>query len=146
MVLACESIFSRTSFDARPQNLHTFSKVNPKYIQRTCPTEQARYSFHLPFSYNLLILLARVNRASTNVKSWYLRKVTTQKITKFFQLTSFTSKRWRNSYRFITGNGIWKCKKASFSVQVESSRNKSQSFWIHEFYMDYDGGHKNIWV
>ena len=48
MVLACESIFSRTSLDARPQNLHTFSKVNPRYIQRTCPVGQARYSFHLP--------------------------------------------------------------------------------------------------
>ena len=52
---ACE----RTSLDARPQNLHTFSKVNPKYIQCTCPVGQARYNFHLPFSYNLQFLLAR---------------------------------------------------------------------------------------
>ena len=65
MVLACESIFSRTSLDARPQNLHMFSKVNPKYIQRSCPVGQARYSFHLPFSYNLQFLLARGNGAST---------------------------------------------------------------------------------
>ena len=59
VVLACESILSRTSLDARPQNLHTFSTVNTKYIQRTCPVGQARYSFHLPLSYNLQILLAR---------------------------------------------------------------------------------------
>ena len=32
MVLACESIFYRTSLDDRPQNLHKFSKVNLKYI------------------------------------------------------------------------------------------------------------------
>ena len=59
MVLACESIFSRTSLDAKPQNLHPFSKVNLKYIQHTCPVGQARYSFHLPFSYDLQILLAQ---------------------------------------------------------------------------------------
>ena len=68
MVLACERIFFRTSLYARPQNVHTFSKVNPKYIQCTCPVGQARYSFHLPFSYNLQILHARGNGASTNVK------------------------------------------------------------------------------
>ena len=62
MVLACERIFSRTSMDARPQNLHTFSEVKLKYIQRTRPMGQARYSFHLPFSYNLQI----GNGASTN--------------------------------------------------------------------------------
>ena len=55
MVLACESIFSGTSFDARPQNLHTFPKVNLRYIQHTCPVRQ--------FS------LARGNRASTNVEA-----------------------------------------------------------------------------
>ena len=47
---------------------HTFSKVNPKYLQHSSPVVQARYSFHLPFSYNLQILLARGNGASTNVK------------------------------------------------------------------------------
>ena len=70
-MLACESIFSRTSLDARPQNLHTFSKViDPKYIQSTCTVGQARYSFHLPFSYDLQILLAKGNGASTNVEPW----------------------------------------------------------------------------
>ena len=68
MVLACESIFSRTSLDAGTQNLHTFSKVNPKYMQPTTPVGQAIYSFHLPFSYNLQILFAQGNGASTNVK------------------------------------------------------------------------------
>ena len=70
MVLACESIFSGTSLDGRPQNLHTFSKVNLKYTKRTFPAEQARCSFHLPHSYNLQILLARANGASTNVEPW----------------------------------------------------------------------------
>ena len=70
MVVACESMFSRTSLGARPQDLHTFSKVNPKYIQHTCPVGQARYSVHLPFSCNLQILLARGNGASTNVEPW----------------------------------------------------------------------------
>ena len=70
MVLACASIFSRTSLDAIPQNLHTFSKLNSKYTQHTCPVGQARYSFHLPYSYNLQILLARGNGASTNVEPW----------------------------------------------------------------------------
>ena len=70
MVLAYESIFSRTSFDGRPQNLHTFSKVNLKYTKRTLPVGQARCSFHLPHSYNLQIILARGNGASTNVKPW----------------------------------------------------------------------------
>ena len=68
MVLACESIFSRTSLDARPRNLHTFSKVNLKYTKRTFPVGQARCSFHLPHSFNLLILLARGSGASTNVE------------------------------------------------------------------------------
>ena len=68
MTLACESIFSRAGLDARPQNLHTFTKVNQKYIQHTCQMGQARYSFHLPFCYNLQILLARGNGASTNVE------------------------------------------------------------------------------
>ena len=68
MVLACESIFSRTSLDARPQNLHTFSKVNLKYIQRTFQVGQARYSFHFPFTHYLQILLAQGNRASTNAE------------------------------------------------------------------------------
>ena len=68
MVLACERKFSRTSFDARPQNLYTFSKVNLKYIQGTFPVGQVRYNFHLPFSYDLQILLARGNGASTNVE------------------------------------------------------------------------------
>ena len=68
MVLACESIFSKAGLDARSQNLHTFSYVNRKYIHHTCPMGQARYSFHLPFSYNLQILLARGNGASTNVE------------------------------------------------------------------------------
>ena len=47
---------------------HTFSKVNLKYIQRTCPVVHARYSFHLPFSCNLQILLGPGNRASINVE------------------------------------------------------------------------------
>ena len=68
MVLACESIPSRKSLDPRPQNLHTFTKVSPKYIQCTCPMGQVRYSVRLPVSYNLQILLARGNRASTNVE------------------------------------------------------------------------------
>ena len=68
MVVACESMFSRTSLGARPQNLHTFSKVNPKYLQHTCPVGQVRYSVHLPFSSNLQILLAQGNGASTNVE------------------------------------------------------------------------------
>ena len=67
MVLACESIFSRTNLDGR-QNLHTFSKVNLKYTKHTFPVGQARCSFHLPHSYNLQILLARGNGASTNVE------------------------------------------------------------------------------
>ena len=70
MVQACESIFSRTSLDARPRNLHTFSKVNLKYTKHTFPVGQARCSFHLPHSYNLQILLARGNGASTNVEPW----------------------------------------------------------------------------
>ena len=68
MLLSCENIFSRAGLDARPQDLHTFSKVNQVYIQHTCPMGQARYSFHLPFNYDLQILLAQVNRASTNVE------------------------------------------------------------------------------
>ena len=68
MVLVCESIFSRTSLDSRPQNLHIFSKVNLKYTQHTCPVGQARYSFHLPYRYNSQILLAWGNGASTNVE------------------------------------------------------------------------------
>ena len=59
MVLACESIFSMTSLDGRPQNLHTFSKVNLKYTKRTFPVGQARWSFHLLHSYDLQILLAK---------------------------------------------------------------------------------------
>ena len=70
MVLACESIFSRTNLDGRPRNLHTFSKVNPKYTKCTFPVGQARCSFHLPHTYYLQILLARGNGASTNVKPW----------------------------------------------------------------------------
>ena len=70
MVLACESIFSRTSLDARPRNLHTFSKVNLKYTKCTFPVGQARCSCHLPHSYNLQILLARGNGTSTNVEPW----------------------------------------------------------------------------
>ena len=70
MVLTCESIFSRISLDGRPRNLHTFSKVNLKYTKRTFPVGQARCSFHLPHSYNLQILLARGNGASTNVEPW----------------------------------------------------------------------------
>ena len=68
MVLPYESLFSRTSLDGRPRNLHTFSKVNLKYTKRTFPVGQARCSFHLPHSYNLQILLARGNGASTNVE------------------------------------------------------------------------------
>ena len=55
MVVAYESMFSRTSLGARPQNLHTFSKVNAKYIQHTCPVGQVFtcpsaviYKFYLP--------------------------------------------------------------------------------------------------
>ena len=59
MVLACESIFSRTSLDGRPRNLHTLSKVNLKFMQNllsqwgkqyavfTCPTAII-YKFYLP--------------------------------------------------------------------------------------------------
>ena len=43
-------------------------KINQKYLQHTCPMGQARYSFHLPFSSILQILLARGNGASTNVE------------------------------------------------------------------------------
>ena len=68
MVLACESIFSRTSLDGRPQNLYTFSNVNLKYTKCSFPVGQARCSFHLPHSYNLQILLAWGNGASTNVE------------------------------------------------------------------------------
>ena len=68
MVLACESLFFGESLDGRPRNLHTFSKVNMKYIKCTFPVGQARYSFHLPHSYNLQILLARGNGASTDVE------------------------------------------------------------------------------
>ena len=68
MVLACERIFSRTSLDARPRNLYTFSKVNLKYTKRIFPVGQARCHFHLPHSYNLQILLAQGNGASTNVE------------------------------------------------------------------------------
>ena len=64
MVLACESIISRTSL----ADHETFSKVNLKYTKRTFPVGQARCSFHLPHSYNLQILLARGNGASTNVE------------------------------------------------------------------------------
>ena len=73
MVLACESIFSRTSLDGRPRNLHIFSKVNLKYTKRTFPVGQARCSFHLPHSYNLRFLLARGNGASTNVEPCKLK-------------------------------------------------------------------------
>ena len=41
MALACESIFSRTSLDGRPQNLHTFSKVNLKYTKCSFPVAGA---------------------------------------------------------------------------------------------------------
>ena len=75
MVLACESIFSRTSLDGRPRNLHTFSKVNLKYTKRTFPVGQARCSFHLPHSYNLQFLLARGNGASTNVEPCILKVI-----------------------------------------------------------------------
>ena len=76
MVLACESIFSRTSLDGRPQNLlQTFSKVNLKYTKRTFPVGQARCSYHLPHSYNLQILLARGNGASTNVEPCLQKKI-----------------------------------------------------------------------
>ena len=56
---ACESIFYRTSLDARPQNLHAFSKVNLKCIQHilvqwgkqdtvfTCPSAII-FKFYLP--------------------------------------------------------------------------------------------------
>ena len=73
MVLACESIFSRTSLDGRPRNLHTFSKVNLKYTKRTFRVGQARCSFYLPHSFNLQILLAQGNGASTNVDPWEMR-------------------------------------------------------------------------
>ena len=56
--------------DARPQNLHTFSKVNLKYIQLPSTEGLARYSFHLPSSCYLQILLARDKRARTNIEPW----------------------------------------------------------------------------
>ena len=104
MVLACESIFSRTSLDGRPRNLHTFSKVNLKYTKLTFPVGQARCSFHLPHSYNLQILLARGNGASTNVEpcrgKTYNRSTdlyiyietqnTSERLTFFFLLASVT--------------------------------------------------------
>ena len=65
MVLANESIFSRTSLDARPQNLHTFSKVNPKYTQHACPVGQARYGFTCPTA---IIYKFYLPGASTNVE------------------------------------------------------------------------------
>ena len=49
-------------------NLPTFSKLNLKYTKHIFPVGQARCSFHLPPSYNLQILLARGNGASTNVE------------------------------------------------------------------------------
>ena len=54
MMLACESIFSSTSLDARPLKIANIEI----YIQHSCPVGQARYSFHLPFTYDLQILLA----------------------------------------------------------------------------------------
>ena len=89
MVLACESIFSRTSLDARPQNnMHTFSKV--KYIKHTLTVGQARCGFHLPFSYDLQILLAWGNRASTNVKPClkYLEEKCQSKVNQVIQYVS----------------------------------------------------------
>ena len=109
MVLAYGSIFSRTSLDGRPRNLHTFSKENLKYTKRTFPVGQARCSFHLPHSYNLQILLARGNGASTNVEPWWknILKVVC------FQVTMHTYHRfyfWPKKYffwnRFIC-NVMW---------------------------------------
>ena len=53
MMLACGSIFSRTSLDARPQNFQTFSKVKLKYEWGKQDTVFSRpsaiiYIFYLP--------------------------------------------------------------------------------------------------
>ena len=47
MVLACESIFSRTSLDGRPRNLHTFSKVNLKYYRTYFSSGASKMQFSL---------------------------------------------------------------------------------------------------
>ena len=47
MVLACENTFSRISLDARPQNLHTFSKVSPKYTAAYLPSGASKIQFLL---------------------------------------------------------------------------------------------------
>ena len=64
MVLACESILGQ----AWMADHKTYSEVNLKYTKCSLPVGQARCSFHLPHSYNLKILLARGNGASTNVE------------------------------------------------------------------------------
>ena len=105
MVMACDSIFSRTSLDGRPRNLHTFSKVNLKYTKRTFAVGQARCSFHLPHSYNLQILLARGNGASTNVEPCTLIVSPGLEI-KFFQGAQLHLQKlhngvvYRNQYKF----------------------------------------------
>ena len=81
MVLAYESIFSRTSLNGRPRNLHTFSKVDLKYTKHTFPVGQARCSFHLPHSYDLQILLAR-----GNVEPCLFKKIPTLKFLSPIQL------------------------------------------------------------
>ena len=70
MVLACEGVFSRSNLDSTLQNLHTFLKVNLEYILCTCTVGQAKYSFCLPFSHNLPILLARGSAKNTNAEPW----------------------------------------------------------------------------
>ena len=101
MVLPCESIFSRTSLDGRPRNLHTFSKVNLKYTKRTFPVGQARCSFHLPHSYNLQILLARGNGASTNVEPCVM--VAANLLSKSAKIPISHPLRWCNRFLFVSG-------------------------------------------
>ena len=51
MVLTCESMFSRTSLDANKPKIYT------AYLH----SRASKIQLHLPFGYNLQILLARGN-------------------------------------------------------------------------------------
>ena len=106
MVLACESIFSRTSLDGRPQNFHTFSKVNLKYTKCSFTVGQARCSFYLPHSYNLQIPLARGNGASTNVEPW-MHDILIQCHGNYMEMKNF-----------------------NYMLAIDISRNFSQNIWV----------------
>ena len=72
MVLACESIFSRTILDARSLNLHTFSKVNSKYIVYL-PSGQARYIvFTCPSAIIYKFYLPRITGQAPMLRPAYL--------------------------------------------------------------------------